>query len=281
MATHVLALTSDQHAGSTVGLCPPDPIPLDDGGAYQPSKVQGWLWDAWVGFWREVERTREAESAELTWINNGDAVEGIHHGTPQVPSNLSLTHAAIFHECASVPLALKPERILAIRGTEAHVGPSGQTEEGIWKGVRAEGYNVLPDPERNTATWWQFRGKIGGVYFDVTHHGRMGQRAHTRDGYLRHYAHDIWTDHLMDGHQPPDVAIRSHYHMFGDSGPPMRRGTRVVALPCFQLATSYIYRRHADSLPDIGGVILVVRNGEVDVRKVLKRPTRAPVMEVV
>lgn len=275
---HLLAVTSDVHAGSSVGLCPPDPIALDDGGSYVPSAAQRWLWDAWGRFWSEVAKVREAESAELTWLQNGDAVEGDHHHSPQMPSTLSITHGGIFRECAAVPLALKPDRIIGVRGTEAHVGRSGQTEEGIFKGLRGEGYPVEMDGHRHT--WWIFTATFGGVLVNATHHGRMGRRAHTRSSYIRLYAEDVWSEHARWGDRAPDLAIRSHYHKYGDSGRAHDIPTRVVATPCFQLATAFGIKIAADSLPDIGGVIVLIRNGEVDVRPVLSKPSREPAREI-
>ena len=45
----ILRVTSDLHAGSTVALCPPK-VQLDDGGKYEASKAQLWLWECWLDF---------------------------------------------------------------------------------------------------------------------------------------------------------------------------------------------------------------------------------------
>ena len=39
------AVVSDLHCGSTLGLCPPEGVQLDDGGQYLPSAAQKALWD--------------------------------------------------------------------------------------------------------------------------------------------------------------------------------------------------------------------------------------------
>ena len=46
----LLAAVSDLHIGSTVALCPPEGIPLEDGGRYQPNPAQVWIWDQWLKF---------------------------------------------------------------------------------------------------------------------------------------------------------------------------------------------------------------------------------------
>ena len=50
------------------------------------------------------------------------------------PAALTPHPAAILRECAVLPLDLRPDHVFGIRGTETHVGSSGQTEEGIFRG---------------------------------------------------------------------------------------------------------------------------------------------------
>ena len=56
---YVLAVVSDLHCGSTLGLCGPEPVELDDGGLYTPSAIQRWLWERWADYWRRVEVARQ------------------------------------------------------------------------------------------------------------------------------------------------------------------------------------------------------------------------------
>lgn len=115
------------------------------------------------------------------------------------------------------------------------------------------------------------------IVFD--HHGRMGQRAHTRSSYVRLYAFDVWAERAMRGERPPDLAVRSHHHTYEDSGPthPTRGVTRVVQMPAFQLATAFVRRIAAESLADIGLVAIVIRpNGELEVHPHITYPSRGP-----
>lgn len=276
MSAYLIAITSDTHAGGTTALCHPDPIPLDDGGQYVPSKGQRWLYGIWERFWNTVEEVRDREGAKLIWLQNGDTVEGVHHRSAQVPSNLTVTHGDIFKRCAQLPLSLGPDHIIAVRGTEAHNGISNQVEEGLFRGIREE-HPVVSEPSTGNATWWQFRGEFDGVLIDATHHGKMSQMPHLREGFLRHYASRIWQEHALDGHRAPDLAIRSHYHQFGDTGPIVRVPVRVIATPAFQLPTAYVYRKFADSASDAGGVMVLIKDGEVAmVKRITQRPDRDP-----
>lgn len=286
--TIVLAAFSDTHCGSTVGLIHPDGLHLDDGGSYTPSRAQKWLWGCWENGWRGVESVMEREAKLgngtpwLGMISNGDATDGDHHRTPQIFTNLEGYHIKAATEAMRVPLKLKPEKLWVINGTEAHVGRSGGLEEGFAVALDREGAPVVrfEDGEHKRWSHRELRAEFNGKFFDFRHHGRMGQRAHTRGSYARLYAHDIWAEYEMRGDRAPDVAVRSHNHTFEDSGPahPTRPTTRVVSLPCFQLATSYIYRIAAEGLCDVGLCVFVVRpDGETLVHPFVTAPERGPI----
>ena len=59
----VLAITSDHHTGSTLGLCPPEGVRLDDDGSYKPSRAQLWLWANWLDYWKAVAAIRDQHKA--------------------------------------------------------------------------------------------------------------------------------------------------------------------------------------------------------------------------
>ena len=83
-----LIIVSDTHCGCKLGLCPPYPMPLDDGGTYTISKVQRKLWAWWQEFWDDwVPRVTKGEPYAV--VTNGDTLDGVHHGsTTQISHNL-------------------------------------------------------------------------------------------------------------------------------------------------------------------------------------------------
>lgn len=269
----VLAVVSDVHAGGTTALCP-DTITLDDGGEYHASKAQRWLMQCWRDYWAKVEATRDALGAELYEVFNGDCVEGDHHNTSAIISRNPNAQAAVWTEVVRIPLALKPDRIVFCRGTEAHVGQSASAEERIADGLWRDKRPVIREPETNTASWWHWRAEIQGVRIDVTHHGRIGQREHTRGSQIVLYAHDIHLAHTKNDERPPDLALRGHNHKVADSFDAVK--PRVVATGAWQLGTGHAHKVQPDSLADIQGVIVVIRDGEYTVEKVhfhASRPT--------
>jgi hypothetical protein len=293
---HVVAICGDLHCGSTVGLCPPEGLELDDGGMYDPSDAQEWLWGCWEEAWKQAKSIIGRD--KFTLVLNGDLIDGDHHRTAQIASPLTGIHARCAMESLRVPLALKPSAIHVVRGTPVHVGRSGEVEEGMARGLKNQLYPVIKDPDTGTFSSYRRRLDVDGIRLDIAHHGRMGQRAHTRGSYSRLYGFDIWAEQALDlineasmATDPDElweiwnrkrvsqIAIRSHNHKFQDSGHDHRGSTRVISMPAFQLATEYVHRIAAESLADIGIVILVCHEGEVDVRPLLFNPGRSTVIE--
>jgi len=277
---HIVVCAGDTHCGSTVGLCPPEGIELDDGGLYEPNKSQRWLWDNWEQAWAEIKSIkRKNKKAKLHLIFNGDLIDGDHHRTAQIASPLTGIHVTCALESLRVPLALKPDSIHILRGTPAHVGRSGGAEEGIARTLRDQGWPVKEDPDTGMASSYWRTIKFDDLLFDVKHHGRMGRRAHTKGPYIRWFAQDIFFNYVMDHETPPDVAIRSHYHQFADSGRIHKVPTRVVALPAWQLATEYVHRV-AESLADIGLVWFEIDGEDYEMKTALYKPVRPTTVEV-
>lgn len=272
--TVVLACVSDVHAGSTLALCPPS-IKLDDGGEYHASKAQRWLWQSWLEYWDRVKSVQHQHKAQLYTVFNGDLVEGDHHQTSQILSRNPNAQAAVVNAAMAVPLGMKPDRIFIVRGTEAHVGSSASAEERIADGLRRDKRPIEGDPETETASWWHLRLDVYKTRIDVTHHGRTGQREHTRASAAVLHAHDIFLAHAKHGDRHPDLALRAHYHKFNDSYDACP--TRVVTSGAWQLQTAHVKKVAADSLADVGGVIVVVTPDGYTLEKVQFHASRGPV----
>jgi hypothetical protein len=261
----IIAVTSDHHTGSTLGLCPPEGVRLDDDGTYHPSKAQKWTWDCWEDYWRTVKAKREG--ADLWCVYNGDLADGDHHNTPQIISRNPEPAAYISERVFGVPADLKPERQFVIRGTEVHVGPSGATEEAWARRMRAE-----RNPETKTWSWWHLRFEVHGVRFDFQHHGRTGTRPWTRTSVVGALAAEIFYEHAASGNPHPHLAIRSHRHVQADSYD--AHPTRVIQTPAWQLKTAFAHKIAPESIADIGGIIVTVTpDGQYEVEKKLYRPS--------
>lgn len=275
---HVLAVVSDIHCGSAVGLCCPEPVELDDGGTFQPSKAQGWLWSNWADFWGRVAVARK----KADWLGvlvNGDAVEGDHHGSLQVVSRDPAVQMWILKKCFAPVLALKPDRAIVVRGTETHVGKSAGSEEHFARWLKGEGITVPKDPSNGMYSWWSFDGEIAGHHISAAHHGRIGGRPWTKGGVVTNLAAQIVMERANRGDPIPALAFRGHFHTHYDTHDAFR--TRLIQLPAWQLHTAFAHRVVPEVLADIGGLIVTFETGQAPVvTTVLYPPKRSPIVRL-
>jgi hypothetical protein len=262
----VIAIVSDVHCGSTVAVCPPK-IELDDGGAYEASKAQRWLWQSWTRFWEKVDAARQG--ATLYTVFNGDLTEGFHHGTTQVLTANPTAQSRVVDACMSSVLDVRPDKMFFVRGTAAHVGKSAAYEERIALGLWKDKKPVVKDPDTGTASWWHLPLEVQGRRFSFAHHGRMGQRPWTKHNIPALLAHQIFMERAQRELPHYHVAVRSHFHTFVDTHEVSP--TRLIQTPAWQLHTEYAWKAVPENLADIGGVIITVESGELDVQPTLYR----------
>lgn len=271
MATYVAAI-GDLHAGSTLGLCPSGAIPLDDGGVYLRSKAQAWSTGHFEEFCDRFRRLKLKRGDKRVWILNGDLVDGPdHHGTTQTISRDPAVQFWILQALSKHLTACHPDAVVVVRGTAVHVGKSGGQEEGFAKWWSGQ-VPVIRHPEMETYSHYHFTGSLGGVRWDAAHHGRVGMRPWTRNNAVYGLATEIFLEYATRDEQPPHLAIRSHCHLYADSGPASK--VRVVALPAWQIKTEYGHQKFPDSLADIGGAVFVCDHSRYTVEPRLYYPTR-------
>lgn len=274
----LIEVSSDQHAGGTTAVCPPR-ISLDDGGEYMASKGQQWMYERWQAFHaRGTELRHELNDPILGQVYNGDMTEGDHHKSTQILSGNPTAQAAVVNELLRIPLAQKPDFIVGIRGTEAHVGPSAAFEERIFTGLRKDGWPVVRDEATGNCSHWHWTMEHQGKRLDFAHHGKFGSRPSTKMNTVLALAFDIFTDHAIDGRPHPHLAVRSHMHQFGDTG--SAYPTRLIQMPAWQLATAFVHRLKAGALADVGGIFVTVIDGELDVIPFLAKPAPTPTWKV-
>ena len=258
----ILAVFSDTHCGSRVGLCPLEGVRLDDGQIVLPSKGQRWLWNRYTQFIGQVAiRLRAIKGADLWVLCNGDAVEGQHHGTTQVMAPGKDAQHYIAKQTFLAWAPLKPTALILTRGTEAHVGPSGTDEEALAHSLKMEGLPVIRDPVTELWSHWQVLLDLHGRWIEALHHGKgITGLPWTKDGAVGRLAFRIWVEQARLGRRHPDVAIRSHLHHSYDSHD--LHPTRLVGTASFQLKTSHAHNAVPEAVNHVGGAIITSIPGE-------------------
>jgi hypothetical protein len=254
-----VVVISDIHAGCKLGLCPSGLIPLDDGASYSSSKLQQKVWKMWEKFFNEwVPKVTKGEKYVI--VNNGDALDGIHHGSvTQITHNLTI-QAAIARTILEPVISNKNcIGYYHIRGTEAHVGKSAQNEERLAKELGA-----IPNEFGQHARWDMWL-KLHERLIHFSHHiGATGSSSYESTAVYKEMVEAFneagrWND------KPPDVCVRSHRHRQFEIRIATENGYGIsFVTPGWQLKTPFVWRLPSGraSTPQIGGYI--IRYGNED-----------------
>jgi len=263
MAINNLVIISDLHAGCQFGLCPPEGIELDGGGNYKPSALQCKVWEIWQEFWNEWVPT-VSRGEPFAVVVNGDSIDGTHHkAVTQISHNLS--DQAKLAEKILKPIADRAAELYMIRGTEAHVGKSGQEEERLARSLGAK-----PDQVGRYARDELFI-EVGGVLCHIMHHiGTTSSSQHEASAINAEMAREF-NESARWGERVPLFVVRSHRHRYARVSFPARTDTdkHVESIgfctPGWQLKTPFTYRIAGARLspPQLGGAI--IRSGDEDV----------------
>jgi hypothetical protein len=246
-------VVSDTHCGCRMGLFPDHPVMLDGGIEASPSALQRKVWALWQEFWN-VWVPEVTKGEPYIVVMNGDALDGVHHGSKTQVSQNFADQQAIALACLK-PIAEKAHTYYHIRGTEAHVGPSGEQEE-----LLARALDAKPDAEGNSARWELYLD-LHGHLIHITHHiGTTGSSAYESTAVYKEMV-ESYMDAGRWGRKPPQVIVRSHRHRHLKVETPSRDGHSIVTVtPGWQLRTPFVYRLAGarQSQPQIGGVLIRV-----------------------
>ena len=254
-----LVVVSDLHCGCRMGLCPPGPIGLDDGGTYEASPLQQKVWAWWEEFWSDwVPVVTRGEPFAVCL--NGDALDGSHHNNvTQVSQNLA-DQADIAYAVLKPVVEACEGRYYHIRGTEAHVGKSGQEEERLARRLEA-----VPNAQGQYARWelWM---RVGVGLVHVMHHiGTAGSMAYETSA-IQKEMEQAFVEAARWGDEIPDVVVRSHRHRNAETRVQSHKGFATSCTTAgWQLKTPFVYRVAGarQTQPQVGGTL--VRSGDEDI----------------
>lgn len=268
----VIAFPSDTHCGSTLGLIPPEPFQLHEGGEYRPSKAQKIIWDQWAHNWEIINKERKG--SDLVIVHDGDIVEGMHHDTTQIVTARVDEQETIASLCMDFAMRkskfnLKHDKYYQVAGTEEHAGNGSSSEER----VAADLDGVVPVYEQTSFdeegahkngryTWDRLLRTKNGVLFDIAHHGgSVGRRAWTTENGLYNKVKSIYWECLELGLPIPRYWIRAHFHTHVRAEYRGKHGTITgIMLPGFQIKTGYVYKANGYAMKpaDVGMVWIVM-----------------------
>jgi hypothetical protein len=233
-------------------------VPLDDGGAYLQSEFQAQMWKAWRAFWDVwVPEVTKGEPWDL--VHNGDAIDGVHHGsTTQISHNIG-------DQIRLARMVLSPEiakctasggTYYHIRGTEAHVGQSAVNEEKL-----AQELGAKPNAQGQYARYdlWKRVGGASGPLVHLLHHiGTTASAAHEASAVNAELT-AAYVEAARWRRDPPDYIVRSHRHRSIAVDFDSARGyAAAIVTPAWQGKTPFTWKIPGGRLsePQFGGIII-------------------------
>jgi len=240
-----IAVISDMHTGSTVGLSPPN-FPIADGGYVRQNAGQQWLYAQWQD---AMERIIDAKPD--VGVILGDMIQGSHQKDGQLVTNRLDLQAAAAHILVE-PFADAVGTLYIIRGTEWHEGAASENINALAKLLGAE-----PSPVTGQHSWWQlYLQPPGGTNKPVIHFAH--HIAFTRVSWYAATAPlrdvlmlltDLYKWYREDAPHL-NMMVRAHRHEFihVQTAPDIQ----TLVIPGWQLPTAYAMRSVSGKIPQIG-----------------------------
>ena len=257
MSVKQAVIVSDLHCGCRYGLCPPEVV-LGDGSRHKSSKEQRSVWEKWEHFWN-VWVPRVTRGDEYAIVLNGDLIDGDHHGVNTLITN----NLADQHRIATACLTqyVQGKKTYVVRGTECHVGKSGQDEERL-----AESLGAVRS-KTGQYSRFELRLQLGRALVDIQHHiSTVGSNAYETTALQKVFV-SACEEAGRWRYPAPDVIVRSHRHRYAKTEVPVADGHvgLVVTTPGWQLKTPLTFRMMGAQMatPQIGGVLVVCGDEEI------------------
>jgi len=249
-----IIVISDTHVGCQLALMPPE-FQLDSGVFVRQSKMQEKIWTMWNHFW-DVWIPNVTKGEPYYIVHNGDAIDGVHHNSvTQITHNIK-DQIGMAYECLWPRISNKKcAGYYHIRGTEAHVGKSAQSEEGLAKALGA-----IPDQIGNHARWDMWM-KLDKYLLHFTHHVGTTQSASYESTAVWKEMVEAYTESGRWLQEPPDLVCRSHRHRQFEIKTATKKGYGMsIVTPAWQLKTPFVYKlgMGRSSQPQMGGYLIRV-----------------------
>jgi hypothetical protein len=199
----VIVVLSDLHVGSTKGLLPDGYVNVE-GAEVNQNAIQQWLWSCWLDAREQIGQIIGGRKFAL--VINGDAIEGVHHGTKEIWSTEIGDHALAAVQLLA-PLANDADRVFMVRGTESHVN---NHEASI--GAKLGG-DI--NPELGIAAFDRLTLDVHGVRCVFRHHIGTTMRRGLAGSQLSLSLAEEQLEAAANGEKVPQVIVCSHRHKPG------------------------------------------------------------------
>jgi hypothetical protein len=238
---------SDLHCGSSTGLMKTG-FHTKNGNEIGLNDVQKWIWESWQDAWKWFYKM--AGNEPWTFIINGDAIDGSHHGTTEIWSNDESDHGiAAYHVLKEH--ARRADSVLIGEGTQSHT--KGH-EHALAYQLESGGAKIIR-PKGQGGAWETINIEQAGTYCKYDHHIQTSKRKYLTGTKLTAEMGDLIMRKAMAGHRMPKVIGRAHCHEFD-----MHKNSFCLTFttPPWQACTRYARQvvPNANDTIEIGMVVL-------------------------
>jgi len=248
----LITALSDMHSGGTTALFPNHK--MEWGKAknrnHSPNSKQLKMHDLFI---RSAKYAKNNRGGQMVIVHNGDAIEGIHHQTIEIVSNVWDDHVDI-HETLMNEFMKKSgfaknkgDKLYYTIGTESH---TGEKEEEIARHLNADGVFQHVEIEINGRLVW------------FLHHGPSKGHGANEGNALRNFLRDIYFNCQKHNTRPPDVVFTGHVHTpcYNTFVFDMHTIHGIIC-PSFQSKTRYAHRAAPVERNEVGSAFLKITAG--------------------
>lgn len=224
------------------------------------------------------------KNKRLIMVHNGDAIEGVHHGSIQAitpikdeQSEIHIELMDTFLQCVKFDRKAG-DRLYYTSGTESH---TNNKEDKIAKDLPTE------KNEDGGRVWDFLELNINGRKVWYLHHGKGRGSGANEGNTLRNWLKDIYWECVKRNIEPPDVVVSGHTHQPSYNTYVIRHNDGFhtihgIICPSWQSKTRYAWKVAPVDVNEIGAVYMEIKaDGEIRPPKfLLKETARSKVVKV-
>jgi len=261
----VLPILADLHSGSKKSLLKSGQWQLADG-YWVTTKLQQKLWAQFTECIAVVARKRKGK--KLVVVNNGDAIENVHHHSTEVITADVHEHERMHIETVDCFLrgtgfdANAGDELYYVGGTPVHDGEGYTNAERVAADFAAVPYQESIRGSKRDAVrvWPMLRLNINGTLIEIAHQGPgVGTRTHTKGNTIRSMVKSTYYERLAAGTPMPDVFVWSHRHEYHREVVSIgNRDFLAFTTPAFKAPDRFFYKVMANRCTHVGLLILEI-----------------------
>jgi hypothetical protein len=269
MDTLIVTL-SDMHSGSTTALFP-NRFWQGEHNNHTPTQQQKSIWEHFEYCAKLIKQKRNGK--KLIVVHDGDALEGVHHGSLQAITMLKNEQVEIHTDLmdyflSAVGFTKRTDKLYYTLGTEVHTDDNEELcADDLGAEENPEGGHVfgLLELTVNKRLLW------------FTHHGPTSGKGANQGNAFRNFLRDIFFDTIKNGDTPPDFVVTGHVHdplyqMFVQNYKDSYHVVHGIINPSWQMKTRFAYKVAPVTKNKIGlSLFEITSTGDI-------RPPLIPVM---